>query len=77
MSVAVEGTTVRLTGRCGAEQAEALLAALTGGAERVDLAGCEQVHAAVLQLLMATGIEVIGEPSDFIRQWLLPSLRGS
>jgi len=75
MSVEVDGATVRLTGRCGAEQAEGLLAALTRGADQVDLTGCDHLHASLLQLLMAANVAVTGEPSDFIRQWVLPSLR--
>lgn len=74
MSVAVDGAAVRLSGRCSAEQAEPLLAALAQGVEQVDLTGCEQLHASLLQLLMAANVTVTGEPSDFIRQWVLPSL---
>jgi hypothetical protein len=74
MSVEVDGQVVRLSGRCGVGEAESLLAALTAGAARIDLTGCEQLHAAVLQLLMAANVEVTGMPSEFIRQWLLPTL---
>ena len=76
MSVEVEGAVLRLSGRCSAAEAEAVLAALAAGASQVDLSGCEHMHAAVLQLLMAAQVEVAGRSDGFIGQWLLPVLRG-
>ena len=72
MSVELSGRVVLLTGACGVEEAEPLLAALTAGAEQVDLTGCEHLHAALLQLLMASGVATTGTPSEFIARWILP-----
>ena len=75
MSVEIEGRIVRLKGRCEAADAELLLSVLTEGADKVDLTDCEHLHAAMLQLLLASAIEVTGTPSGFIAQWLLPLLQ--
>ena len=73
MTVEREGGVVRLTGACGVEEAEALLAHLASGARRVDLGGCDQLHAAILQLLLASGAEIQGERPAFLDRWdLLP-----
>jgi hypothetical protein len=72
MTIAVEAGTIRLTGRCGAEEAEQLLALLGDGIDRVDLSGCEHLHAALLQLLMASRPAITGTPAPFIARWLLP-----
>ena len=73
MTVAVSGATVQLSGRCGAEEAEALLVALSDGATEVDLTGCEHLHAALLQLLMAFEVSVTGTPSPFLADWVCPA----
>ena len=73
MSVQREGDRVRLVGRCGAEDAETLLAHLAAGVRRVDVSGCEQLHAAILQLLLAGSARIEGEAPDFLVRWkLLP-----
>ena len=72
MTIEVEADEIRLTGRCGAEEAEKLLALLSEGVDRVDITGCEHLHAALLQLLMAARPAIRGEPSPFIARWLLP-----
>jgi hypothetical protein len=72
MTVAVDGKTVRLTGTCTAEDAEALLKLLVSGARQVDLTDCDYLHGAVVQLLMAGRVQIIGEPSAFLRDWLIP-----
>jgi hypothetical protein len=69
MSITRAGETVFLSGRCGVEDAEALLGHLAGGAGRVDLGGCEHLHAAILQLLMAAGPELEDRLPDFIARW--------
>ena len=77
MSVEIEGRIVRLSGRCEAGDAEILLSALTDGADRVDVTGCEHLHAAILQLLLASAVEVTGTPSAFVAHWLLPLLQAA
>jgi hypothetical protein len=55
-----------------AEVLQAQLAQLDGGAgRRADLAGCEHVHAACLQVLMAAGVRVIAWPAGgALAAWL-------
>jgi len=72
MTVEVEGELVRLSGRCGAEEAEALLSALVSGVPVVDLSGCEHLHASLVQLLMAARPAIVGEPASFLARWVIP-----
>ena len=72
MTIELEDGRIRLSGRCGAEEAERLLALLAEGHDAVDLAGCEHLHAALLQLLIAAGPAIAGEPAPFIARWLVP-----
>jgi hypothetical protein len=44
MTVAVEGMEIRLTGRCGVEEAETLLAALHAAPESRVVLAAERVH---------------------------------
>jgi hypothetical protein len=61
MSVRVEEGVIHLTGRCLAEDAEALLVALQEGPERiVDLAEAQRLHLAVVQLLLAARPQICG-----------------
>lgn len=61
MSVRVEEGVIHLTGRCLAEDAEALLVALQEGPERiVNLAEAQRLHLAVVQLLLATRPQIRG-----------------
>jgi hypothetical protein len=65
MSVTVEHGLIRLTGRCGPEDAEAVLVALQEGRDRtVDLDGVEKLHTAVAQVLLAVRPPVHGTPED-------------
>lgn len=77
MSVRVDGETVRLEGDCRAADAEALCAALVGHAGlRVDLSAAETLHTAVVQVLLALGPPIVGEPRDpFLRQHVTPRLK--
>ncbi|HEV2596348.1 MAG TPA: hypothetical protein VGU01_14230 [Sphingomicrobium sp.] len=75
MTVAVEGSIIRLSGRCPAEDAEVLLELLAGGAGDVDLTDCSYLHGAVVQLLMAMRPTITGDPAPFVRDWLIPSIR--
>jgi hypothetical protein len=69
MSVLRQGDMVLLSGSCGVEDAETLLQHLAEGVRRVDLGGCEHIHAAILQLLMAASPELEGGLPEFIARW--------
>jgi hypothetical protein len=68
MSVRVEDEMIYLSGRCQAEDAEALLVALQEGPARsVDLAEVQRMHLAVAQILLATRPVIRGIPgNDFL-----------
>jgi hypothetical protein len=56
---------IALHGTCPIEEAEPLLEALRGSADRVvDLSGLERAHTAVLQVLMACRPVLSGAPRD-------------
>lgn len=74
MSVALRDGVVHLEGRCGIEDAEALLGHLAVPGVRVDLGACQHLHTALLQLLMASGVPISGAPAGFVADWLLPIL---
>jgi hypothetical protein len=63
-----------LTGRCGVEEAEALLDTLCAGARRVDLSGCEQLHTALLQILLAARAEIEWGRVPSLPAWLVATL---
>jgi anti-anti-sigma regulatory factor len=75
MSARLDGNVIVLEGACRVEDAEPLLGWLQ--ADRgliVDLTGAEQLHTAVLQVLMAMGPTLKGTARDaFIREWLTPA----
>lgn len=73
MSVTRIGDRVQLTGRCGVEEAEVLLAHLLAGCRQVDLTGCEHLHAALVQLLMAADVELSEPPAGFLGSWIVPA----
>lgn len=75
MTVALDQGIVRLSGHCSAEDAEILLKHLAAGVRRVDLSGCDHLHGAVVQLLMAARPALLGEPAQFLRDWLIPLIR--
>jgi len=76
MSVALDGTVVRLTGNCRVEDAEPLLAMLQAQGQRsVDLSEARQLHTAVVQILLAIRPEIRGRSLDpFVRTWIEPLL---
>jgi len=76
MTIQVADGTIHLTGRCPAEDTEPLLEHLSSGFSKVDLTGCDHLHTAVFQLLMAAKADIRGEPSPFLRDWLAPVLTG-
>lgn len=73
MTVRLEGDRIYLEGRCPVEDAEMLLQSLQEKPLAVDLSRAGRLHTAVVQILMAARVEVIGEPIDaFARQYLRP-----
>lgn len=65
MSVRCEGGTIYLEGRCGAEDAERLLVALSEAVgTRVDASALTRLHLAVAQVLLAFRPEVAARPLD-------------
>ncbi|MCB8883664.1 hypothetical protein ACELLULO517_25670 [Acidisoma cellulosilytica] len=76
MSVIVEVNRIRLTGRCGVEDAEALLTALQANpAYAIDLADCRTLHTSIVQVLLVSRSKIIAEPVELaLRRWLLPLL---
>lgn len=75
MTIAAEREIVYASGHCLAEDAEALLKLLVAGAKTVDLTNCDYLHGAIVQLLMAAKPVIVGEPSGFVREWLIPLIR--
>ena len=76
MSVALNGSIVRLTGDCRVEDAEPLLAMLqVPGVRSVDLSEARHLHTAVVQILLAIRPEIRGgSPESFVRTWIQPLL---
>jgi hypothetical protein len=72
----VAGTVV-LEGVCAAEDAEPLLQMLQANpAAVVDWTRCRQLHTAVFQVILASGLVPIGPCGDpWVAQWLAPKLR--
>lgn len=76
MKASRDGDVIYLSGHCRVEDAEAL-AALLQPSERVvvDISGCDSLHAAVVQVLLAFGAPVVGAPVEpFLRDRLFPAL---
>jgi len=70
---------IELSGRCGAEDAEVLQQHLLAApAITVEWTDCEQLHTAVLQVLLAGGPPMRGTPkSAFLAAHIAPILRRS
>ena len=70
-----EGIVV-LDGVCAVEDAESLLQMLQATpAALVDWTRCRQLHTAVLQVIIASGIVPIGPCGDvWVQRWLAPKL---
>lgn len=66
-----------LEGVCTVEEADSLLEWLQDDPRRpVDWTDCDHLHTAVLQVLLAVGPPLIGEPRDpFLARWVAPRLR--
>ena len=76
MTVAHDGSVIRLEGVCRVEDAEPLTALLQGICDStLDLAACKGLHAAVVQAILAFRPQIVGVPDDpFLRDRLLPAL---
>lgn len=70
--------TIVLEGTCAVEDAELLLQLLeTTPFAAVDWTACRQIHTAVLQVVLASGIVPSGPCGDiWVEQWLAPALSG-
>ena len=73
---AAEDGTIVLSGICPVEDAEALVRLLlVDPAAAVDWCACDQVHTAVVQVLLACGRPTRGPPrARFLRDWIEPLL---
>lgn len=74
MTIEVDDEIIVLSGRCGAEEAEALLNAMCSRRRRVDLSGCEQLHTALLQILLAARAEIEWGTAPTLPTWLMAAL---
>jgi hypothetical protein len=77
MTVAVRsGGIIELSGACGVEDAEALQRhLLTARTSAIEWGACEQLHAAVLQVLLAAKPRIRGLPSSpFLKVHIAPLL---
>jgi hypothetical protein len=77
MSVRLDGNIILLEGDCRVEDAEPLLALLRADSARVvDLSSSEQLHTAIVQILMALRPRTKGSCKDcFVQEWIAPFLQ--
>ena len=78
MTVAVrDDGVIELTGRCGVDDAEALQRHLLAAPKStVEWTTCEQLHAAVLQVLLVATPRILGVPSSpFLSAHVAPLVR--
>ncbi|HET9148783.1 MAG TPA: hypothetical protein VFN77_12080 [Acetobacteraceae bacterium] len=76
MTVELSRDTILLSGACPAGEAEALLRLLCADpGAAVDWRGCEEAHAAVIQVLLAARPRLLGPPGGaFLRERIAPLL---
>jgi hypothetical protein len=76
MSVVLEEGRIGLRGDCPVEDAEPLLMLLQNHPHcPVDIDDATNLHAAVLQVLLAFRRELMGNPRDsFLQKWIVPAL---
>ncbi|HEV7321815.1 MAG TPA: hypothetical protein VGO04_24690 [Ensifer sp.] len=73
MTVTVEEQEIRLTGRCGVDEAETLLSALSAAPHRRVVLDAERMHTALWQVLLAMRPTISGEaPDRFSADYILP-----
>jgi len=75
MPIRFDGAVARFEGACTVEEALPLSEWLAATADaRLDLAGCTELHTAVLQVLMSARRPVEAGPADaFLSRWVFPS----
>lgn len=73
MPIKFSGAVARFEGQCRLDEASALFEWLEQTpAAKIDLAECEHMHTAILQILMVAKPELLASPaSRFLQQWLL------
>ncbi|TCZ65000.1 hypothetical protein [Roseicella aquatilis] len=65
MPISYAGNRAEFTGRCIAEEADALLDWLRGTPDAaVDLGGCDDLHTALAQLLLVARVPLVSPPND-------------
>lgn len=76
MSVRLADGVIVLEGDCPVDEAEALLDLLLANPNApVDWTACDQLHTSVIQVLLAAGRSIRGEPENtFIRRWIVPHI---
>lgn len=74
-----EDATLQLEGDCPIEDAEVLLRhLLESPGATVDWRGCERLHTAVVQVILASRAPLMGPPAGaFLRNWVEPILLAS
>lgn len=74
MPITTDGTLARLSGHIAIEEAEVLAEWLRATPEAtLDLAACEGLHSAVLQVLLAGAARLSAAPPDALLATLLPT----
>jgi hypothetical protein len=67
---------VELQGDCSSADAETLLAYLSEAKRSVHWRTCDTAHAAVVQVLLVSHVEIFGPPRGaFLRQFVEPALK--
>jgi hypothetical protein len=76
MTVRIEDDVAYLEGDCGVAEAETLFSSLASGRlHYADLSGCCELHGAVVQALLRSGVVLRGQASDpFVRDFVAPAL---
>ena len=70
MTIEVKDGILHLVGRCGAEEAEELLQLLLERPWPVDLARCESLHTALVQIVSASGAGITPGGAPLLPGWL-------
>jgi hypothetical protein len=76
MTLRIVKSTVNVEAVCTVEEAMPLLEFLqANAAARINLRACTHIHAAALQVLLATAAKITALPDDeFLKRWLTPVL---
>lgn len=76
MSLRLDGDVIHLEGVCRVEDAEALVRLLESSQSvKLDVSGCQGMHAAIAQTILAYRRPIIGQPTEgFLGDHLVPAL---